>query len=173
MHFRHVEHSIALYCWMEKCNKIAPEKNLDSMFFSMEIAFIQCHAFWPHVNHIEQEGRHNWNSLQSDNPPSQSISNEQQSIKLYYKFEKNHRLEAQTTVFSCMSAKSFAKCKHMSERMSGIYFVSTQIWAKWGLHRGKTVSMKILHYLTIPLTKPGYQLTAQLSNNGLINGSVH
>lgn len=87
----------------------------------------------------------------------QSWSSEQPT-ELHYKFEKNCRLECQTTVFTCVHSgclrKSFAKCKRMGQRMSGMYWVSTQIWAKWVAPQRKTVSMKFLHYLTIPLTKP-------------------
>lgn len=82
----------------------------------------------------------------------------EQPTELHYKFEKNCRLECQTTVFTCVHSgclrKSFAKCKRMGQRMSGMYWVSTQIWAKWVAPQRKTVSMKFLHYLTIPLTKP-------------------
>lgn len=98
---------------------------------------------------------------------------ENSPIELYYKFEENWRWECQTTVFTCVHSgrlqKSFAKCKRMAPRMSGMYAVSTQIW---GLHREKQSVWNFFITWQFHWLSPPWSADSAVSNNGLTNGRI-
>lgn len=109
---------------------------------------------------------HKWNHLTWNGSPSERCG--EQHLKLYYKFEGNCPLECQTTVFTCVHSSrlqiSFAKCKRMAPRMSGMYAVPTQIWE---LHREKQSVWNFFIPWQFHWLSPPWSADSAVSNNGL------